>query len=95
MKITDMNSPEFIKFWVSKIKELIIKELNGRQCVKEWAATVVAVGTGTADVKIAGDNVNILAGLKNKTGVTLNVNDLVYVHSPTGNLTNSWISVKF
>lgn len=91
----NINDKDFSEFLVNQIQEIVKKEINKQQLIKEWAGTVVAVGTGTADVKIAGDATTILLGIKNKTGMVLSVNDNVYIHSPTGNLTNSWITVKF
>lgn len=91
----NINSPEFSEYIINLARETARKEINKQQIVKEWAGTVVAVGSGTADVKIAGDITTILLAMKNKSGVTLIAGDNVYVHSPTGNLTNSWITVKF
>jgi uridylate kinase len=91
----NINDKDFSEFLIGQIKDIIKKEKIKEQIVKEWPGTVVAVGTGTADVKIAGDTTTILLAMKNKTNVVLNIGDSVYVHSPTGNLTNSWITVKF
>jgi len=91
MKITDI---EYIKFFQQMIKEEVNKELKKLKYIKAYPAKVINVGAGVADVKIAGDD-TLIVNLKNKTGETLLANDNVYLFSPTNNLTNLYIAVKF
>lgn len=93
----NINDKDFSEFLISQIRDIIKKEKSKEQVVKEWPGTVVAVSSDnkTADIKIAGDDVTVLPGILNKSGQTLLINSNIYVHSPTGNLTNCWICVKF
>ena len=90
----DMNDVGYISWLQQLINDEVKKELNKLKYVKAYPAKVVLVGTNTANVTLIGET-EILTNLKNKTNQTLIVGDNVYLFSPTNNLTNSYIAVKF
>jgi len=97
----DINSQQFARFIndiidtrINKILEQRIVEMG---YIKSWIAIVTNVGVGTADVQLASDagvGRPIITGLKNKTGVVLNIGDEVYLFSPQSVLTSSYIAIK-
>lgn len=93
MKDIEMDSYEFAKFMQDIIQKEVRKEISKMQLPKSWAATVVSVSGSNAVVQLAGIATS-LSEKKNKTGVTLVANDEVYLYSPTGELSNSYINVK-
>jgi hypothetical protein len=97
----NINSDDFARFIndmidvrINKILEKRIVELG---YIKSWAAKVVNVGVGTADVQLSTDSGvgrPIITGLKNKTGVALTIGDDVYLYSPQSVLTSCYIAIK-
>ena len=75
------------------IQKEVRKELSRMSIPKTWVAKVISVSGSTAIVRLAGTDTNLSAKL-NKTGETLSANDEVYLYSPTGDLSNSYIDVK-
>lgn len=90
--IKDTKSLEMLK---DLIDELVDKKINQLQLMRALPATVVLVnGDGTVNIKIAGSE-ETLFNIKNKTGLTLVLNDKVYLYAPTGSLSNCYVGVKF
>jgi hypothetical protein len=89
-----MLESKYIQYFTDLIKKIVRQELNNLNTIKTYPAVVTAVSGSLANVKIAGDNINILTDLKNKTGEILAINDQVYVFALNGNLTNSYIGIK-
>lgn len=89
---------EFAKFLDEvieiKVNNLFDKKIKGNNFVMAWVATVVNVNDDVADVKLPGDDVNILHNKKNKTGETLAVGDEVYLFSPYSSLSTAFIVYK-
>jgi hypothetical protein len=97
----NINSQDFARFINDIIDIKINKMLDGKLrelgYVKAWVAVVVNVVGSTADVQLATDSGvgrPIITGLKNKTGVVLNIGDEVYLYSPQSVLTSSYIAIK-
>lgn len=81
------------KFWEQidkRIKKIIKEEVK---CDKTYYATVMDVGAGVASIKLQGGT-NTITNVKNKTGVTLNVNDEVLIEAINGSLNNLVIKYK-
>jgi hypothetical protein len=81
---------EIITIKANKLFERKMKEQN---IIKPWVAIVVNVVDSTADVKLPNDN-NVLVNKKNKTGEVLKIGDEVYLISPQGTLSSSFIAWK-
>ena len=93
MRDLEINDPEFVNSLHNLIKKMVQSEIKKTNIPKSWVARVVSVSGDTAVVKLAGTDTNLSAKM-NKTGETLSTNDEVYLYSPTGNLSNSYIDVK-
>jgi hypothetical protein len=95
----NLNDDYFASFLHEMIKKEVQtqlkKEMKHSGYIKAWVATVVNVDSlnNTADVKLPGDNINILISKSNNTGKTLNIGDKVYLHS-SGSLSSSYIAIK-
>jgi hypothetical protein len=70
--------------------KLLIKDLKFN---KTYSATVMAVGTTTADIKLQGGT-NTITSVPNKTGVSLVVGDQVYIEAINNSLNNLVIKYK-
>lgn len=88
------NDIEFVEYIQKMISDKVTKEINKIKYVKAYPAIVTSVNGNFANVKMPSDD-TVLTNLKNKTHETLNVNDNVYLFSPSNNLTNSFIAFKF
>lgn len=75
------------------IKKEIKNEIKKASFMNSYSGVVTAVGTGVASVKLGGSDV-VLANLKNRTNLTLNINDEVVVVVLKGNLSNCFIAWK-
>jgi hypothetical protein len=91
----DGNFAKFLDEMIAiKINKIFDQKIKDNNFVMAWVATVVSVGVGVADVKLPGDNINVLVNKKNKTGGTLVIGDEVYLFSPYSNLSTSFIVYK-
>lgn len=54
-----------------------------------YEGSVVSVGTNTAVVKVNGQTIT----LPKREGLTLNINNVIYICCPNGNLANGFIDV--
>jgi len=94
----DLNSNGFAKFLQNIIKEMINieieKYLKNNNIVAAWVGTVDSVdaGANTADILLPTQSVAITK--QNKTNQTLAENDEVYLISPSGRLSNSFVGFK-
>lgn len=86
----DPKSANFFNQAVDKRIDLKLKELRFD---KSYSATVMVVGTTTADIKLQG-GINTITGVPNKTGVSLVVGDEVYIEAINGSLNNLVIKYK-
>lgn len=75
-----------------KFKIMFKAELKKRGVVTAWVATVVSSTGSNTTVYLPSDNTHTITK-KNKTGQTLVNGDEVYLFSPTGELSNSFIAV--
>lgn len=91
------DSSEFADEIIDALDRRIENKIKKLQFVKAYPATVVAVNSDNtkADVKMPYDDVNIIQGLKNKTHEILSPGDMIYIFSPTNNMTNCYVAVKF
>jgi ribosomal protein S6E (S10) len=87
------SDPHFAARFYQLIDKRIDQKINGLKFDKSYSATVMAVGTGAADIKLQNGS-NTITGVKNKTGVTLAVNDEVVVEAINGSLNNLVIKYK-
>lgn len=93
----DINSSEFANFLDNiieqKVQKIIKEKLNDYGIMKGWSAKVNVInGDGTINVTLAGDT-TIIPNLKNKSNVTLSVNDEVFLFS-ISSLSNAFIGIK-
>lgn len=88
----DMTLMELKDFIHNRIE----KYYESSNYVKAYPATIVSVISDNtkADVKLTGDNTNIIQGLKNETGQTLAVGDEVYLFSPYSSISTAFIVYK-
>lgn len=84
---------ELATYLLELIKKEIRNELKDATFLNSYTGKVVAVGTGTLDVKLAGSDVT-LSGLKNKTNVTVNINDEVIIVALKNSLSNCFVAWK-
>ena len=90
----EFGNPQSDKTLIDEITRLVFKRIKSElKFDKTYVAKVVAVGTGVADVQIE-DSVNTIAGVKNRSGETLNINDYVYIEAINNSLTNIVIKYK-
>lgn len=86
----DPDTAETFYKIIDKRIQMALKELKFNKC---YSATVVAVGTSTADIKLQ-SGINTITGVPNKSGVTLAVNDEVYIEAINNSLNNIVIKYK-
>jgi hypothetical protein len=90
----NFSDSEFAEFLRSIIREEVRKEIKlSATFDKTYFGTVTTVGSGTADVKLAGDDTTELT-LRNDTGVALSPGDEVIITALNNNLNNATITIK-
>ncbi len=96
----DINSHEFAnyldKIIEQKVQQLVNAALNRFGIMHGWVGKVVAVNAnGTVNVQLftGATSPSTIPNLLNKSGVTLNVNDEVELHS-ISSLINAYVAVK-
>ena len=75
------------------IDYLIEKKMKKLKFDKHYSAKVIAVYSGTADISLH-DSENIINSVKIKEGLSLSVNDEIYVLAINGSLNNLIIDIK-
>jgi len=90
----DVNLSNIEEWLEITVKRIIKNELRHGGYIKTWVAKVESVGTGTANVTLVGDDINVVSNLINDTGKTLNVNDKVYLFSHSSSLSDAFIGRK-
>lgn len=88
-----MDSNEFARFIDEIIEKKVQKVIKKTNIPKSYPCKVISINGDYATVQLAG-NENNLSQKLNKTGQSLSVNDEVYLYSPTGELSNSYIDIK-
>jgi hypothetical protein len=90
-----MKDTKSLEAFKDLIQEEINKILKELQLMRALPAKVVLVNdNGTVNIKLVGSE-ETLTNIKNKSGTTLVLNDIVYIYAPTGSLTNCYVGVKF
>jgi len=89
-----MKAEELYEIIRIEVEKQVEQKLKSGGYVKSWIAIISSVSSGVAAVTLIGDNTNIIPNLKNKTNTTLNIGDVVYLHSTTSQLSNSYIAIK-
>jgi len=75
------------------IDKQIEKKIKALKFDRKIPAKVINVGTGVADIQILGSQQTI-TNVKIRDGLTLNVNDEVYITCINGSLNNIFIDVR-
>jgi hypothetical protein len=90
-----MDDPKAIDDFQKLIRDIVQQELKKARFNRMLPAKVISVGSGTADIQFLSDGTpTTITGVKDKTGVTLNVNDEVYVEFINNSSSNIYIAIK-
>ncbi len=89
----DLNSPEFVTSLYRYIDKRIANAVDNLTFDSSVSATIIAVGSGVADIRFQGGTITI-PNVKNKTGVALVVGDEVIVEKINNSLNNLVIKYK-
>lgn len=91
-ELSDANAWFDIRF-----KQLFKEEIVKGGYIKTWIAIVDSYNStnSTANVHLPSDTVNIIPNVKNKSGATLSIGNVVELHSRLSSLGNCYIAVKY
>lgn len=83
---------------VTKVATSVVNKLT-RRMPREWSAKVIETSgaispNGNVQVYLNGDNTQPPITVKNKSFETVNANDEVILHSPSGSLSNVFMAWK-
>lgn len=73
-----MDDPKFTNYLLELIEEMIDKKLKKAPFTYSKMAKVINVGTGVADIQIL-NSTNTITGVKLRKGLTVSVNNIVWV----------------
>jgi hypothetical protein len=92
----DMSTAEFTRYLENTINKLIDKKLNKSKIPAMWTGVVTAYNgtTKQATLYTVEDEVINTDDYPNFSGQTLVANDLVYLISDNGSLTNAFVAFK-
>ena len=73
-----MDDSNIIREFKELIREVVREEVRKLPYARHLPATVVSVGSGVANIKLL-DSDNVISNVKVRSGLSLSINDVVYV----------------
>lgn len=89
----NFNDPQVAQLFKILIDDRIDQKLKELKFDRTYSATVMAVGSGVADIQLQGGE-NTITGVPNKSGVTLVIGDEIYIEAINNSLNNLVIKYK-
>lgn len=87
------DDSNFIDYFKNIIKEVVRDEMKKLKFNRKVVAKVVSVGVGVANIQLL-DSSNTISNVKVRDGLTLDIDDYVYVEAINGSLNNIFIDIK-